>query len=62
MLAAAGVPLVSLFGPTAPEKFAPATRRSLILRAQQFGGEEMAAIPVEPVMAAFKRLVTSPHS
>ena len=61
MLAAAGVPLISLFGPTAPEKFAPATRHFIILRAQEFGSEEMAAIPVEPVMAAFKRLISS-HS
>jgi ADP-heptose:LPS heptosyltransferase len=61
MLAAAGVPLVSLFGPTAPEKFAPATQASIILRAQEFGSEEMAAIPVEPVMAAVRRLI-SPHS
>ena len=62
MLAAAGVPLLSLFGPTAPEKFAPAAARLTVIRAQEFGAEDMAAIPVEPVMAALKRLVTSPRS
>ncbi len=58
MLAAAGVPLVSLFGPTAPEKFAPAAQRLTVIRAQDFGAEEMAAIPVEPVMAALTGLLT----
>jgi ADP-heptose:LPS heptosyltransferase len=62
MLAAAGVPLLSLFGPTAPEKFAPAARRLSIVRAQEFGAGEMTAIPVEPVMAALRELLTSPHS
>ena len=62
MLAAAGVPLLSLFGPTAPEKFAPAAKALSIIRAQEFGADDMAAIPVEPVMAAFKRLLISPHS
>lgn len=59
MLAAAGAPLLSLFGPTAPEKFAPAAKRLSTIRAQEFGADEMAAIPVEPVMAALKRLLTS---
>ena len=58
MLAAAGVPLLSLFGPTPPAKFAPAAERLTVIRAQDFGGEEMAAIPVEPVMAALKALLT----
>lgn len=58
MMAAAGVPLLSLFGPTAPEKFAPAAKRLSVLRAQEFGADDMAAIPVEPVMAALKRLLT----
>ena len=62
MLAAAGVKLLSLFGPTAPEKFAPAAKRLTILRAQEFGAEDMAAIPVEPVMAALRRLLTSLRS
>ena len=58
ILAAGGVPLVSLFGPTPPEKFAPAARRLEIVRAQAFGGgDEMAAIPTEAVAAALSRLL-----
>ncbi len=57
MLAAAGVPLVSLFGPTPPEKFAPAAERLAVIRAQDFGAEDMAAIPVGPVMDALKRFL-----
>ena len=57
MLAAAGVPLLSLFGPTPPAKFAPAAERLTVIRAQDFGAEDMAAIPVEPVMAALRLLL-----
>lgn len=59
MLAAADVPMVSLFGPTSPGKFAPLTRRLTVLRAQDFGGSTMAAIPVE---AVWDRVVTLLHS
>ncbi|MBL8703606.1 MAG: glycosyltransferase family 9 protein [Rhodospirillales bacterium] len=52
LIAAADIPLVSLFGPTAPDKFAPMTRTLTILRAQDFGGEAMDAIPVEAVEQA----------
>lgn len=59
MLAAAGVPLLSLFGPTSPDKFAPAAERLTVIRAQEFGGgEEISAIPVEPVMAELEGLLT----
>lgn len=54
MLAASGVPLVSLFGPTDPAKFAPWAARLTVLRAQDFGGAEMARIPVAPVLAALR--------
>ena len=58
ILAAGGAPLVSLFGPTPPEKFAPAARRLEVVRAQDFGGaSEMEAIPVEAVAAALSRLL-----
>lgn len=49
MLAAADCPLISLFGPTSPEKLAPRVSRGLIIRAQDFGGEAMKLIPWEVV-------------
>ena len=49
LLAAAEVPLFLLFGPTPPEKFAPFTPRLTIIRAQNFGGSVMQAIPVDAV-------------
>ena len=52
LLAAADIPLVSLFGPTDPDKFAPCTVRLTVLRAQSFGGSGMGAIPVSAVLAA----------
>ncbi len=59
MLAASGIPLVSLFGPTDPEKFAPWATRLTVLRAQEFGGSEMGAIPVERVLRAVVELAGS---
>lgn len=56
MLAAADIPLVSLFGPTQPEKFAPMTKRLTVLRAQDFGGAAMEAIPVDAVERALETL------
>ncbi len=57
MLAAADVPLVSLFGPTPPEKFAPFVSQSRIIRAQAFGSEEMSVIPVDGVLEALEDLL-----
>ena len=57
LIAAAGCPLVSLFGPTRAEKFAPAARRLEIIAAQDFGAAEMAAIPFDAVGAALQRLL-----
>ncbi|MCW3477585.1 glycosyltransferase family 9 protein [Limobrevibacterium gyesilva] len=54
MLAASGVRMVSLFGPTDPAKFAPWASSLTILRAQDWGAPEMAAIPVAPVLAALE--------
>jgi ADP-heptose:LPS heptosyltransferase len=55
MLAAGDIPLVSLFGPTDPAKFAPAARVLTILRAQDFGGDAMDAIPLDAVVSAVGR-------
>jgi ADP-heptose:LPS heptosyltransferase len=52
LIAAADIPLVSLFGPTAPDKFAPMTRQLTIVRAQDLGGEAMDAITVDAVAKA----------
>lgn len=61
MLAAAGCPLVSLFGPTAPEKSAPLAGRARVLRAQDFegsaGGEAMESIPLDAVRKAVEALL-----
>ncbi|HUA78489.1 MAG TPA: glycosyltransferase family 9 protein [Acetobacteraceae bacterium] len=52
IIAAAGTPLVSLFGPTSPEKFAPQATRLTILRAQDHGAAAMDAIPEAAVLEA----------
>ncbi len=52
MCAAGGVPMVSLFGRTSPEKFAPLAERVSIVRAQEFGGREMNLIPLDAVALA----------
>ncbi|HEY9568001.1 MAG TPA: glycosyltransferase family 9 protein, partial [Thalassobaculum sp.] len=57
MLAAADVPLLSLFGPTPPAKFAPFVSRGAVLRAQDFGGTGMTGIPVDAVEAALEPLL-----
>ncbi len=59
MLAAGGAPLVSLFGPTDPAKFAPAARVLRVVRAQDFGDTAMNAIPVTAVRAALEGLLTT---
>ncbi len=61
MLAAGGAPMVSLFGPTSPKKFAPFTPDISILRAQDFGGSTIDLIPVQAVNAAIdERINESP--
>ncbi len=57
MAAASGVPLVSLFGPTSPAKFAPFGRQVEIIQAQAWGGEAMALIPIRDVLSAVAGLL-----
>lgn len=57
MLAAANTPLVTLFGPTTAEKFAPKVSKALVLRAQDFGGETMDSIPLASVQKALKEIL-----
>lgn len=52
LLAAAGAPLVSLFGRTSEEKFIEAGGPRRIVRARDYGGSDMAAIPYAAVAAA----------
>ena len=53
LMGAAGVPVVSLFGPTDPARWRPVTPVGGVLRAQDFGEtSDMAAIPPEPVTEA----------
>ncbi len=59
MLAAADIPLLSLFGPTPPAKFAPFVSRGAVIRAQDFGGTGMETIPVDAVDAALETLLTA---
>ena len=57
ILAAADTPLVSLFGPTSPEKFAPSTPQLEIIRAQDFGGDKMSLIPETVVRESLEKLL-----
>lgn len=57
MLAAADIPLLTLFGPTEAEKLRPAVSRGAVLAAQAHGGEAMAAIPTDAVIAQLEGLL-----
>jgi ADP-heptose:LPS heptosyltransferase len=56
ILAAGGAPMVSLYGPTPPDKYAPYTPALITLRAQDFGETgEIDNIPLEAVSAAVEK-------
>jgi ADP-heptose:LPS heptosyltransferase len=57
MLAAGGAPMVSLFGPTSPARFAPWASRLAVLRAQQWKSDAMQAIPVQAVLDAVLAMI-----
>lgn len=57
LIAASGCPMVSLFGPTSPDKFAPFASRLSVLRAQSWGSDAMDAIPLEAVAAALRGML-----
>jgi ADP-heptose:LPS heptosyltransferase len=57
LLGAAGVPVVSLFGPSDPARWAPIAPDNLVLSASDFGGgRDIAAIPERAVIEAVKRM------
>jgi ADP-heptose:LPS heptosyltransferase len=60
MFGAADVPLLTLYGPTDAEKFRPKVSRGRVLRAADFGGAEMTAIPVEAVLGELRALLAEP--
>jgi ADP-heptose:LPS heptosyltransferase len=58
LLGAVNTPLVSLFGPTDPARWAPFTARNIVVRAQDFAGATaMEAIPVDAVFGAVEDLL-----
>jgi ADP-heptose:LPS heptosyltransferase len=56
-LGACAVPVVSLFGPTDPARWAPVAPANRSLRAQDFGGGEMTAIPTAAVADAVRAML-----
>jgi ADP-heptose:LPS heptosyltransferase len=57
LLAAGGAPMVSLYGPTRPEKYAPFSRALICLKAQDYGADRIDAIPINAVAAAVEQQV-----
>lgn len=57
MLALADTPLISLFGPTPADKFAPAGSRPQVIKAQDFGGSTMESIPLAAVADALAQIL-----
>jgi ADP-heptose:LPS heptosyltransferase len=57
LFGAAGRPIVSLFGPTDPSRWAPFAPAQKTLWAREFGGEAMECIPPEAVLAAVEEIL-----
>ena len=57
MMAAVGCPVLSLFGPTTPEKAAPRVAGGQSIRAQIYGAAQMDAIPVDAVCTAINTMI-----
>jgi ADP-heptose:LPS heptosyltransferase len=58
MLAAADCPLISLFGPTSPDKLAPRVTNGIVIRAQNFGSSLIRKITWEAVNDAIENLLS----
>jgi ADP-heptose:LPS heptosyltransferase len=62
LLGAAGAPVVSLFGPTDPARWAPVAPANAILRARNYSGRsDMASIPVDKVVEATLAMLGRPE-
>lgn len=59
MMSAAEIPLISLFGKTNAEKVCPLVEQGKIIRAQDYDGDEMANIPVDPVLKSLGQLLAT---
>jgi ADP-heptose:LPS heptosyltransferase len=57
LLAAVGTPLVSLFGPSNPERWAPTAERLRIVTSRPYGGPEIHRIPISAVSDALAQLM-----
>jgi ADP-heptose:LPS heptosyltransferase len=57
MAAAGGTPVVGLYGPSDPARAAPAASRLTALRAQDYGGSDIALIPASAVLQAIQRML-----
>ncbi len=57
MLASGGCPMVSLFGPTDPKKYAPWSHRVVAIRAADFGNRAIDSIPVPIVIEAVEHIL-----
>jgi ADP-heptose:LPS heptosyltransferase len=55
LLAVGGAPMVSLYGPTRAEKYAPFARALICVKAQDFGSDRIEDIPLSAVAAALER-------
>ena len=55
LAAAAGTPVVALYGPTDPTRRAPLASRLKVLRAQDHGSTELAAIPASTILQAISQ-------
>jgi ADP-heptose:LPS heptosyltransferase len=62
LLGAVGVPVVSLFGPTDPARWTPVAPANRIVRAADFGGSDMAAIPAEAAIEAVMEMLGRPEA
>ena len=57
LLAAAGTPLVSLFGPSNPERWKPVGSPLRIVSAHPYGGPEIARTPLTAVSSAVDEMM-----